>query len=283
MCPLGIKSNYRPISILPTSAKVFEKVLFEQISTFFENIFSKILCGFRKGLSNQHALLKLILRWQKFLNNSNYVGTILMNLSKAFDCISHDLLIAKLSAYGFHKNSLKLIYSYLSNRKQRTRIDSIFSKWLEIVMGVPQGSILGPLLFNIFLNDLFLILESTENCNLADDNSLYSCNESLESVISDLETDTSSVLDWLKVNQLAANQSKFQLMFLRNIKNKLCLEINREVVNATDTVILLGVTIDNNLKFNKHVSSICKSSSLTLSRPVLYVMHLSFLNSTTVL
>ena len=256
-----IKSNYRPISILPTSSKVFEKVLFEQMSKFFEKIFSKLLCGFRKGHSTQHALLKLIQRWQKTVDNSNYVGTILMDLSKAFDCISHDLLIAKLSAYGFHKNSLKLIYSYLSNRKQRTRIDSLFSTWLEIVMGVPQGSILGPLLFNIFLNDLFLILESTENCNFADDNTLYSCNESLESVISDLETDTSNVLDWLKVNQLVANPSKFQLMFLGNIRNKLCLEINGEVVNATDTVKLLGVTIDNKLKFNKHVSSICKSAN----------------------
>ena len=82
-----------------------------------------------------------------------------MDLSKAFDCISHDLLIAKLSAYGFHKNSLKLIYSYLSNPKQRTRIDSLFSIWLEIVMGVPQGSILGLLIFDIFFNDLFIILE----------------------------------------------------------------------------------------------------------------------------
>ena len=156
------KSNYRPISILPTCSKVFEKVLFEQMSPFFEKMFSKLLCGFCKRHSTQHALLKLIQRWQKTLDTSDYVGTILMDLSKAFDCISHDLLIAKLSAYGFGKDSLKLIYSYLTNRKQRIRIDSIFSSWLEIVIGVTQGSILYIFLINIFLNDLFLILESAE-------------------------------------------------------------------------------------------------------------------------
>ena len=128
-------------------------------------------------------------------------------------------------------------------------------------MGVPQGSILGPLLFNIFINDLFLILESTENCNFADDNTVYSCNKSLTSVISNLEVDTSNVLDWLKINQLVANPAKFQLMFLGNIKHKLCLELNGEVINSTNTVKLLGITIDNKLNFNEHINKICKSAN----------------------
>ena len=156
---------------------------------------------------------------------------------------------------------MKLIYSYLTNRKQRTRIESLFSTWLEIVIGVPQGSILGPLLFNIFINDLFLILESTENCNFADDNTLYSCSNSLETVISDLEVDISNVLDWLRVNQLVANPAKFQLMFLGNINQKLCFEINGETIHATESVKLLGVTIDNKLKFNTHINNMCKSAN----------------------
>ena len=101
--------NYRPIVILPTVSKVFEKLMAEQLTPFLEAHFSKLLCGFRKAHSTQHALLRLLNRWQKALDDSNIVGTVLMDLSKAYDCLPHDLLIAKLSAYGVNYNSLKLI------------------------------------------------------------------------------------------------------------------------------------------------------------------------------
>ena len=196
------KLNYGPISTLPYLSKVFEKLLSMNINVFFENKFSSLLCGFRAIHSTQKALLKLLQHWQSCLNNSGIVGTILMDLSKAFDCLPHDLLIAKLEAYGFSCISLKLIFSYLGGRFQRVKIGSVFSKWLEILLGVPQGSILGPLLFNIFINDFFLFISRSEVCNFADDNTIYSCASTIDAVIPDLEVDLSNSLSWFKVNQM---------------------------------------------------------------------------------
>ena len=128
-------------SILPLVSKVFERVMFNQLSEFFEKIFSKFLCGFRKNRSTQHTLFNLIHKWQSCLDKSGIVGAILMDLSKAYDCLPHDLLIAKLNAYGVSLKSSRLLFSYLSSRKHRVKIGSIFSDWLEITLGVPQGSI----------------------------------------------------------------------------------------------------------------------------------------------
>ena len=108
---------------------------------------------------------------------------VLMDLSKAFDCLPHDLLIAKLEAYGFGIGSLRLIFDYLTFRKQRVRINSTYSSWLEITSGVPQGSVLGPLLFNIYINDLTFFIEDSHLCNFADDNTLYASDFKLETVI----------------------------------------------------------------------------------------------------
>ena len=98
-----------------------------------------------------------------------------MDLSNALDTINHELLIAKLHVYSFEKSALKLLLNYLSDRWQPTKINKTFSSWVELMQGVPQGSVLGPLLFNIYLNDLFLLVESTEVCNFADDTTFYAC------------------------------------------------------------------------------------------------------------
>ena len=147
-----------------------------------------------KAFSTQHCLLVMTEKWQKCLDKGGISGAILTDLSKAFDCILHDLLIAKLAAYGFDYQSLRIMESFLSNRQQRTKINNAFSRYSEIIYGVPQGSILGPLLFNIYICDIFFDIIECDIASYADDNTPYNFDFKLDNVISNLETSTNSLV-----------------------------------------------------------------------------------------
>ena len=134
-----------------------------------------------------HSLLAMIEKWKTAFDNEGVFTAILTDLSKAFDCIPQDLIIAKLTAYGFDTNALKQIHDYLSNRKQRVKVNSAYSIWKDTFYGVRQGSIFRPLLFNINLCDLFYFLENTDIASYADNNTLYSVEKNRETVINTIE------------------------------------------------------------------------------------------------
>ena len=123
------KENYRPVSILPNISKIYKRCMCKQISDYLGNFFSKFQCGFRQGISAQHCLLTMIEKRKKCVDKGKTFGALLTDLSKAFDCLLHDLIIAKLNAYGFSLSASKLIHNYLSHRKQRTKINSSYSSW----------------------------------------------------------------------------------------------------------------------------------------------------------
>ena len=193
-----------------------------QIYEYFNTIFSKFLCGFRKGISTQYCLLYMLENIRRYLDKGLKTGILLTDLSKAFGSISHGLLLAKLHAYGFSKISLNLIYNYLTGRRQRTKIDDYFSQCRSILFGVPEGSILGPLFFNIFINDLFFFSEHFQIANYADDSSPFEFSGSTDDEIRKSEENAHILLQWFKSNYLKPNPDKWKLLLSDNspdIKN----------------------------------------------------------------
>ena len=209
--------------------------------------------------------MTLLEKWRVALDNKGYGGAILMDLSKAFDTLNHELLIAKLNAYGFSHSSLKLLFSYLTDRWQRTKINYTYSSWTEIIQGVPQGSILGPLLFNIYLNNLFYLDIDSDLCNYADDNTLYQCDASLSELISKLETSARSVIQWFGYNYMKLNESKCKLLVTGNKEEVIIASVGDVNVIESHKVKLLGICIDRELKFNENVNIKCNIAGKKLN------------------
>ena len=205
--------NWRPVSILPITSKLFERTLEEQLSDHFENIFNPYLSAFRKGFSCQSVLLAITEEWRRALDRNEYIATILMDLSKAFDCLPSNMIKENLNAYGLSKDAVDRIDDYLSNRKQCVKIGEKCSSFLNIIKGVSQGSILGPLIFNIFINDIFYFIDKAKLFNYADDNTLSFSHSDFATLIEILVRESKVLIDaFFFRNQMNANPDKFQAL-----------------------------------------------------------------------
>ena len=217
----------------------------------------------------------MIEKWRESLDQGGAYGVLLKDLSKAFDCLPRNLLIARLRAYGLDAKSLKLMLSYLTNRKQRVKINDTYSFWSKILFGVPQGSILGQLLFNILICDLFLFLPNFDRANYADDNTLYSANNNIADILSNLKLRSNILNKWFKDSYMKPNPGKYHLL-LSATEETNTLNIEDVFINSSKCEKLLGVNIDSNLTFETHVESLCKKASQKLNALLRVTWSLNF-------
>ena len=262
-----IRGNYRPVSVLPILSKVHETVMNDQLLGYFLDKFHEFLSAFRKRYSCQSLLLKAVDDWKYALDQNLITGVVFIDLSKAFDCLPHSLLIAKLHAYGVDWSACELLADYLSHRLQRVKIGTARSSLAELSKGVPQGSILGPLLFNIFVNDLFLFIEKCTLYDYADDNSMSYSSSTLQGVLSSLLNYCKIAVEWFGNNGMKANSTKFQFMVLSpNPTDDIEFELDENtILRPQKSVKALGVIINNRLTFSDQISACCLKAARQLN------------------
>ena len=283
------RENYRPVSILSPLSKVLERAIYDQVYRYFtqNKIFHPNLMGYRKNRSTLSAVLQMYDRWVRGASDGKLSGIVLLDLSAAFDLVSSSILLEKMKVYGLDKDFLEWLESYLTERKQAVWCDNTFSDCLEVNTGVPQGSILGPLLFIIFANDLAYSL----NCELdqyADDSTLTSCKESVAEINQELNQNCEQVTTWMMENELCLNADKTHLMVggtsqrRQIVKPEENIDIEMDGFPLKESVEksekLLGVILQPNLKWNKHIHELQNrlKDRLTGLTKIRYIVSASF-------
>ena len=221
------KENYRLVSLLPHVSKIFERIIHKQITNYMTDKLAHSITGFRKSHGTQNFLVAMLEQWKRALDKGEYISALFMDLSKVFDAINHDLLIAKLKAYGFSKEALKLMKSYLNSRKQKVQINYKFSSERDVIAGVPKGTIDSPLPFNLFINDLVFFIEQCTLSNYADDNNLSISGKDKELIKSMLLSDFMIVENWFFENYIILNPGNCYFMCIgKNVSDSELLNLN---------------------------------------------------------
>ena len=268
--------NYRPISLLPILGKILEKLMYSRLLNFLQkhNIIVDNQFGFQKNKSTEDALLVLQTKITEAIENKRVACAIFLDFAKAFDTVNHEILVNKLEYYGIRGTPLDWIISYLTNRKQCVNINGIKSELKKVVHGVPQGSILGPLLFLLYINDIVKSSTKLEYLLFADDTSLLISGKTFKEIEKTLNSELENISNWLKANKLSLNVSKSNILRFSsgsNTQEPFNVSIDGKKIEEKDFVKYLGILIDKNLSFSEHISKL--SMKLNKGNSILYKLR----------
>ena len=260
-------SNYRPISVLPTISKITEKIVFNRLSKYLtdHSILHSNQFGFREKLSTSMALLELIDKLTEAADNKLTSIGVFIDLAKAFDTVNHKILLCKLEHYGIRGIPLSWFHSYLTNRKQFVVINKFSSDCAQITCGVPQGSILGPILFLLYINDLNSASKVLQTIMFADDTNLFLTGKSLDTLEEQMNEELQIISEWFKANLLSLNITKTSYMIFGNNKFRdLNLMIEHSSILRQFETKFLGVILAANLKWSKHIEIVLNKISKSI-------------------
>ena len=270
VCPIFKKNdknkceNYRPISLLSNLSKIFERAMHTRVYDFLDisNIIYKLQFGFRKRYSTNHNLLSIIEDIRSNLDNKTYACGVFIDLEKAFDTVNHVILLNKLSHYGIRGIANNWFSSYLCNRQQKVTLSNASSPLLDITCGVPQGSILGPLLFLIYINDMNTAVKNSIVHHFADDTNLLFSHKDPKLLRKKMNEDLQLIFNWLCANRLSLNVSKTEFIIFKPpkkpLKNRITLRLNGKVLHESKKIKYLGLILDDKLTWKFHINELRK-------------------------
>ena len=264
------KNNYRPISVLPIFSKLFEKLMYQRLYNYLEHheILYPLQFGFREKCSTSHALISISELIRNSIDNKEFGCGIFIDLKKAFDTVNHSLLLKKLDHYGIRGNVNNWFQSYLSQREQFVTINGYKSVSLPVTCGVPQGSVLGPLLFLLYINDLPNTSNLLKFHLFADDTNIYFSSKNLDAIQQTLNNELQAVSDWMNCNRLALNIKKTNFILFHSKQHKpyqpFNIKINDINIEQVFSLKYLGIIFDSNLTWKSHINNLCLKLSKTV-------------------